>query len=198
MRAIAALNRQLCYTPGPLLTVHAACASRDRGAVILLGGSDSGKSTLVAALTRAGWRYLSDEAAGIDDEGNVHPYAKPIVLRPGSWVAFPDLADRLPHGHRRFATDEWHVPATLLGEVAPEPSPPVAVAEIRYDENHPTELRSIDRGEALERMATHGCNLNYFGQDGLERLARTVRRSDCYRLVFSDLTDAVTALDRVG
>jgi hypothetical protein len=201
---LAALNRQLCYTPGPLLTVHAAGATRGRGAVILLGGSGAGKSTLVAGLTRAGWTYLSDEACGIDDRGDVHPYARPIVLRPGSWAAFPELAQRLPCGNGRFATSEWHVPATLLGSVAHEPMPVGAVIEIRHEksqpqeESQPAELISIGRGEALERMAAHSCNLKYFGQVGLERLARTVRRSECYRLVFSDLTDAVTLVDRLG
>jgi hypothetical protein len=149
-------------------------------------------------LARAGWAYLSDEAAGIDPRGNVHPYARPIMLRPGSWSVFPEVAPRLPHGHHRFATSEWHVPATLLGAVADEPVPAGAVVEIRYEERQPAELRSIGRGEALERAAAHGCNLEYFGQEGLERLARAVRRAECYRLVFSDLADAVTALDRFG
>jgi hypothetical protein len=73
-----------------------------------------------------------------------------------------------------------------------------AIVEIRYEERQPAKLGSIGRGEALERAAAHGCNLEYFGQDGLERLARAARRAECFRLVFSDLTDAVTALDRLG
>jgi hypothetical protein len=197
-RALAHMNRWLCYKPGPLVAVHAGAVARDGEVVVLIGESGAGKSTLVAGLTRAGWTYVSDEAAGIDPNGNVHPYARPIMLRPGSWAAFPELAGRLPAGHRRFATDEWHVPAELLGRVAEDPVPPAAVIEIRYEEGERAALRSIGRGEALERMAAHGCNLNYFGQDGLERLARAVRRSECYRLVFSDLTDAVTTLDRLG
>jgi hypothetical protein len=197
-RVLAHMNRWLCYTPGPLVAVHAGAAARDGEVVVLVGESGAGKSTLVAGLIRAGWTYLSDEAAGIDARGNVHPYARPIMLRPGSWPAFPELPGRLPIGHRRFATGEWHVPAALLGAVAEEPMPPAAVIEIRLQEGERAALRSIGRGEALERMAAHGCNLNYSGQEGLERLARAVRGSECYRLVFSDLTDAVTILDRLG
>lgn len=198
MRVLAALNRQLCYSPGPFQTVHAAGAMRGSGAVILVGGSGAGKSTLAAGLTRAGWRYLSDEAVGIDEHGNVHPYARPITLRPGSWPAFPEVARRLPDGHPRFATSEWHVPASLLGHVADESSAPSAVVEIHFDEGRPADLRSIGRGKALEYVAFHGCNLDHFGQEGLERLARAVRKSECYRLEFGDLTDAVTVLDQVG
>jgi hypothetical protein len=52
---------------------------------------------------------------------------------------------------------------------------------------------------AIEPVTLTGtCNLNYMGQDGLDQLARVVRQSKCYRLVFGDLTDAVTTLDRLG
>jgi hypothetical protein len=53
-----------------------------RGRAILLPGrSFRGKSTLVAALVRAGATYYSDEYAVLDDRGRVHPYARPLSLR---------------------------------------------------------------------------------------------------------------------
>jgi hypothetical protein len=41
----------------------------------------SGKSTLVAALVRAGANYYSDEYAVFDAQGRIHPYARPLSLR---------------------------------------------------------------------------------------------------------------------
>ena len=46
----------------------------------LPGHSFSGKSTLVAALVRAGAVYYSDEFAVLDPDGFVHPYAKALSL----------------------------------------------------------------------------------------------------------------------
>jgi len=196
--ALALLNRWLCFRPGALVVVHAAAAARRGEAVVLVGESGAGKSTLVAGLTRGGWTYLSDEAAGVDAHGRVHPYARPIVLRPGSWSAFTEVVPHLPPGHERFATTEWHVPASLLGSVANAPMPAKAIVFVRHRENVPAELRSIGRSEALERMITEACNLDAAGQEGLDRLAGVVRRSDCYELAFADLPEALAALDAVA
>ena len=43
--------------------------------------SFGGKTTLVAALVRAGAIYYSDEFAVLDEQGFVHPYAKPLSIR---------------------------------------------------------------------------------------------------------------------
>ena len=50
-------------------------------AIVIPGRSYSGKSTLVAALVRAGATYYSDEYAVFDRKGLVHPFAKPLEIR---------------------------------------------------------------------------------------------------------------------
>jgi hypothetical protein len=65
--------------------IHAGVVARAGRAIVLPGRSWSGKSTLVAALVRAGAEYLSDEFAVLDANGRVHPFAKPLSVRaPGS------------------------------------------------------------------------------------------------------------------
>lgn len=61
--------------------VHAGVVAHRGRAVLIPGKSFSGKTTLVAALVRAGSVYYSDEFALLDAEGLVHPYAKPLSLR---------------------------------------------------------------------------------------------------------------------
>ena len=53
------------------------------GAILIPGPSFSGKTTLVAALVRAGAAYYSDEYAVLDERGLVHPYPKPLSIRDG-------------------------------------------------------------------------------------------------------------------
>ena len=61
--------------------VHAGAVAWDGRAILLPGRSHAGKSSLVAALVRAGATYYSDEYAVLDDKGRVHPYATPLALR---------------------------------------------------------------------------------------------------------------------
>jgi hypothetical protein len=62
--------------------VHAGVVAVDGRAIVLPAPSFSGKSALVAALVAEGATYYSDEFAVLDPAGKVHPYAKPLSLRP--------------------------------------------------------------------------------------------------------------------
>ena len=61
--------------------VHAGVVGWKGRAIVIPGRSFSGKSTLVAALVRAGATYYSDEYAVFDSKGLVHPFFKPLEIR---------------------------------------------------------------------------------------------------------------------
>jgi hypothetical protein len=61
--------------------VHAGVVGWHGRAIVIPGRSFSGKSTLVAALLRAGATYYSDEYAVLDELGRVHPYPRPLSIR---------------------------------------------------------------------------------------------------------------------
>src|SRR5258708_32188866 len=61
--------------------VHAGVVVWKGKAIVIPGRSYSGKSTLVAALVRAGATYYSDEYAVFDSKGLVHPFSKPLEIR---------------------------------------------------------------------------------------------------------------------
>src|SRR5205085_12304085 len=64
--------------------------------LVIPGAPHSGKTTLVAALVRAGATYHSDEYAPVTPDGLIAPYPKPLSVRaadragPGDPVAVPD------------------------------------------------------------------------------------------------------------
>lgn len=67
--------------------VHAGVVVWRGRALILPGKTFAGKSTLVAALVRAGAIYYSDEYAVIDAAGRVHPYARELQMREPGGIA---------------------------------------------------------------------------------------------------------------
>jgi len=61
--------------------IHAGVVEWAGKAILLPGRSFSGKSTLVAALLRAGANYLSDEYAVLDRFGQVHSFPRRLAIR---------------------------------------------------------------------------------------------------------------------
>jgi hypothetical protein len=61
--------------------VHAGVVGWRGQAILLPGVSRAGKSTLVAALLRAGATYYSDDYAVLGPDGLVHPFARRLSIR---------------------------------------------------------------------------------------------------------------------
>ncbi|HVZ48617.1 MAG TPA: hypothetical protein VG916_07530 [Gemmatimonadaceae bacterium] len=101
-------------SPGRLF-VHAGAVTWRNAAIILPGLSGTGKTTLVAALVRAGATYCSDEYAVFGDDGLLYPYTRPLSVRQGE--------------HRRL---HQNVETDLGGRLASGPVRAGLVASIRY------------------------------------------------------------------
>ena len=75
--AMAELSRRKLF-------VHAGVVAWKDRAILLPGRTLAGKTHLVAELVKAGATYLSDEYAVLDEDGFVHPFAKPLSMRPST------------------------------------------------------------------------------------------------------------------
>ena len=126
------LHAQVAAHSRERLFIHAGVVGWHGRAILLPGRSFSGKTTLVAALVRAGATYLSDEYAVLDPNGLVYPYAKPLSLR--------DEAGR-PSGR--------HSAESLGGQVEDGPLPVGLVLNCRYEAGAPWQPRPLSSGRAL-------------------------------------------------
>ncbi|HEV2273623.1 MAG TPA: hypothetical protein VGR96_05625 [Acidobacteriaceae bacterium] len=112
--------------------VHAGVVGWGSHAILIPGRSFSGKTTLVAALIRAGAAYYSDEFAVLDDRGMVHPYPRPLQVRETG----------APHQTRRRA-DEF---GAMVGRV---PLPVGLVLLSRYKAGAKWRPRHLSAGQAM-------------------------------------------------
>ncbi len=92
--------------------MHASCVASGPQGLILLGPSRCGKSTLAMALTRVGFKFLSDDRTFCSlKQGKLVAWAppRPLKLRPDAACWFDDLRDREPtdvqNGERVFHFD---------------------------------------------------------------------------------------------
>jgi hypothetical protein len=176
------------------LAIHASVASWKGRAVVLPAPPDSGKTTLVAGLTQAGFDYLSDEAALIDPStALVHPFPRALAMESGSFEAVFGAAPggALGTGPRRF-----HVSPDQLRPEAIGRSCPIAyVIAPSYDRNDATALDPVGRAEALTLLVRNSFNFDRFGSAGLALLANIVKTAQCYRLRVADLESAVRIIE---
>lgn len=171
------------------LALHAGAVAYRGSGVLLPAPPDSGKTTLSAALTRAGFDYLSDEAALIDPaDGWVHPFPRPLWMERPTVEKFPDLLDRRPGAVR----PQYPVPPEELraGSVG-VPCPVRFVVAPSYRREATTALEPMSRGEAVVLLWENSFNLADFGRAGVELLTAVVRGAACYRLRMGDLDEAV-------
>lgn len=102
--------------------VHAGVVSDGRQTIVLPAPSGVGKSTMVFALVRAGWRYVSDEALCLQRGTHcVRSYPKPVAVDAHVAQEFGVAATPACHG-------KVLVPAAALGDI--EASPTLRVTDL--------------------------------------------------------------------
>ena len=128
------LRRYVASSSPDRVFVHAGAVAYRGRAIVIPGQAFSGKTTLVAALARAGAVYYSDEYAVLDERGFVHPYARPLSIRQ------PD-----PQPNARQTVE------SMGGTAGEEPVPVGLIAATRYS---PAASFIPERRSSAEGMLT--------------------------------------------
>ena len=115
--------------------VHAGCVAVERQAIVLPGRTMSGKSSLTAALVRAGADYYSDEYAVLDSRGLVRPYPRKLAVRPYSGAPV-----------ERIAVHE------LGGGIGRSPAKVQLVAALRFDPAAGWQIKPLTRAAIFLRL----------------------------------------------
>lgn len=186
------VNREAVARSPGVVRLHAAAAARDDAAVLLPAAMESGKTTLVAGLVRAGLRYLSDEVAAVDpDNLRIRAYPKALSIDPGSWDVLADLRPEVPEQLAPLLPLQWIVPAGSVrpGAELATAEPRLLIAP-RYEAGARSRLVPLSRVEALLHAAGSTFELGAHAARDLPVLGRLVERCACYRLVVGDLDEA--------
>lgn len=133
---VADLQTFLVLTAPGVAFVHAGVVALGGRVIVVPGASRSGKSTLVAALLRAGATYLSDEFAVLGAGGLIAPYARPLVLRAEG-------------GERRVE------PGAFGATTAHAPLPADTVLFTQYSPDGVFAPEPLSSGDAILRLLAH-------------------------------------------
>jgi hypothetical protein len=190
--ALGELTR-LGIAHSPLLCIHAGVVSGPEGLVVIPGPSGLGKTTLVAALIRAGFGYVSDEALAVDRATRqATAFPRPLSINGDVWPLLGDtIGDAPPPG------TETLVAPSLLGRVdtaggrvrdivlAQRPAAPV--------------LERTRRGDAVVALLRH--SFNHFAEPAasFRAVVAVVRDARVWRAGYTDAPELAGRLaDRLG
>lgn len=196
------LNWAISTHANQYLLIHAACVEKDGKAAIMPGEPGKGKSTLCAALVHRGWRLLSDELAVIDmADGTLLPLCRPMSLKNRSIGAIRDFAPDAILGPT--------IADTRKGTLALLPAPSDSVRRMaeratarfilfpNFAAGAAADLTARSRGTSLIAVAENAFNYQVHGRPGFDRLAELVAACLCADFAYSDLGEAVAALQRL-
>jgi hypothetical protein len=188
------VNLETCWQTGDFVLIHAGAVVTPNGEGVLLPAkSGSGKTTVTAGLVRAGFGYLSDEAAAIDPvTRRIYPYPKTLNIKKGSFKLFPDFKKN--NGELPPVQGEWHLsPNSIRPGAIGGPCPVRFVIAPRYREGAATALAPTGRAETLTALWESLWNLSYGGR-ALHLLADVMRSARGYQLEYGDYHEAVDVI----
>ena len=185
----------LLLRPKGYWPLHAAALAKEGAGLLIVGASDSGKSTQALGLVRAGWHYLSDDSVLLRKAGEeieAVPLRRDFGLDDAAEGTFPEIA---PHA-RPFLTDERKrrvdMAALHPGQAADRCTPRLLLFPSIADRPQ-SELVPIGQKDALFRLMRQSVLLA-LGPDiaapHLEALGRLSGQAEGYRLLAGhDLRD---------
>ncbi len=162
------------HAPG-LVFIHAGAVAVDGRVIVLPGTSMAGKTTLVAALVRAGAQYLSDEYAVFDADGLVHPFARRLSVRG-------------PTGRREVPVAEYG------GTTVTGPLPAGTVAAVTYRADASWQVHAADQGACAGALIANAVAAQIRPAEVLSVSAHVARTTHFVEGVRGDVADAVPAL----
>lgn len=197
-----ALNLVIAMRHQAFLMLHAGVLERNGEALVLPASPGHGKTTLCAALAHRGWRFMSDEF-GLVRPGSTElwPLPRPMPLKNESIEVIRSFAPSAhigpaSAGTRKGTVAHLRAPADSIHKDA-LPARARWVVFPRWQAGAKIEIDQVPQAQAFMELATHAFNYETLGLAGFRAVRDLIDASSCHRLVYSDLDEAVHALDEL-
>ncbi len=188
-----AVTRRLLESESDHCHLHAAGAVAPNGeAMLVVGPSGSGKSSLAYAWYRMGIPVFGDDVIALDDRGAVHPFPRPLKvdaarLREGGESPEATLA------WDPQAPDVWVDPGARAGWARGGASV-CLLAGVRFREGAGTRVEGVSGGERLRMLLDSVHQTGLPRAECVHRLIALAERCSAWRLEFGDAGDAARRL----
>lgn len=196
------MNLQLAVGMHRYVLLHAAAVERDGAAMLLIGDSGAGKSTMSAVLAYSDWRLLGDEFALLDPvAGCLHPFPRPISLKNS---AIDHMRGRAPadrfgpviKGTVKGTIQHLLPPVSALAAME-VPAQPRLVVMPRFVAGTLPTARRMTPTETFVQLTRASPNYASLGEPGFEALWGVLQRAPGYAIEYGSSEDGLALVDRL-
>ena len=194
------LNYLIATRTNQHLLLHAGALEHLGVGILLPALPGSGKSTLTAALACHGYRLLSDEFGVVQLENHLLlPLLRPLALKNASIDVIARLAPDVRLGPRFDRTRKGTVAHLAPGRRAVRmrhvAAAPALILFPQFRAGARTTLQTIEPERAFAKLSVNSFNYRLLGEPAFDAVVALARHCVTQRLVYSDLVDAVRAID---
>jgi hypothetical protein len=183
---------------GLLAYCHAAAVSHRGLGVLMPGRSGAGKSTLTAFLVRNGFAYLGDDIIAIEESTRaLLPLPSCLSIKSGSWQVLEPIYPVLRQvpAVNRYGRSMRYVEPQGNYETMTRAEASVIVFPT-YRSGETTRLSALPPLQTMARLiGTHSTLMTPGTQTKLGKLIRFVEETPAYELTYSELPEAMQAID---
>lgn len=176
LATVKALDDALIQRLKSIRAVHAGAVMLEGRALLIPGTTHAGKSSLIAELLRRGAAHLSDEYALVDEEGRVHAYPRPLLLRNGS------------------SKQSLILPGDLNASFAMQPVSVGWILAVNYVPNAAWNIHEVSQGEAVMLLLRNTPHEMSQSPEMIDFFLRSAADAVCFA---GERGDAVDAADRI-
>ncbi len=166
---------------------HAAALSRGGRAVLLVGATGAGKSTLAAWLALRGFAYLTDELIFLPS-GSLHiqPFIRPINLKAPSLEVLPQLKGEAFQPHTLPSAGGLLIAPEALNPQGLWEAPPIgAILFPCYTPQGPAQFERLSSAASALHLLQSLVNGPSLPSRGLAEAARLAQAAPAYRLRYA-------------
>jgi hypothetical protein len=195
----AVLTERYVSSVGNSFLVHAAFLVAGNRGLLICGEPGAGKTTLCVALNGSGYEYCADDIVRIGQDGMATGVPFAPAVKSGSWPIVSPYAPGIlnsPTFRRGDGQDVRYLPTRTSS------CPPRVINDVLLLARQPGVPVALETVEPLEMVSTllesAFSTKSAIEAGALKAFARTIEAAGCYRLIYSDLGDAVRAIRRLS
>ena len=189
------LIEEILSVPRAPVALHTACLIRSGGALLIAGSPGAGKSVMTVALMSAGFGYGGDDIAIVDHAGRVQGLRFAPAIKTGAWRLIADFRADLACAPVHHRIDGKRIRFLSPGRGSGGALPVRWIVSLQRSKGSPAMLVRQDPVDGLAALIREAySSRGGASSEDIRMLVDLVSGAQCYRLVYSDLDEAVRTL----